>query len=164
MAGSLCNTLHAAHAFGVFHCDVKPASIVVREDGTPVLLDLGLPRRVDAEGRGLLRKDERLGNLIAIAPELTQEDASADARTDVYSLATALYCAVSGQPPIQAPTRAEFLREIRSEAPPLLNTLRADAPQRLAEALARAMEKEPARRFNNMLDFAAALKQAVPTA
>jgi len=163
MAVSLCDTLHAAHALGVFHCDIKPASIILCENSTPVLLDLGLSRRVDAEGRGLMRKDERLGNLVAAAPELTQDSSSMDARTDVYSLAATLFYAMSGQPPLAAPTRAEYLREIRSETPPRLNTLLADAPQALSEVLARALEKEPARRFSNMLDFAAALKQAVPS-
>lgn len=161
IAVPLCETLHAAHALGVVHRELKPANIMVREDAPAILLDLGLGKKTDSEGRSIVAKDERLETLSYTSPELTRESHTVDGRADGYALAAVLFRALSGQRPFTAPTRIELVRKIRWDAAPLLNSLRADVPQALAAAIARALEKEAPLRYPHMLDFAAALKQSV---
>ncbi|MGD0094841.1 MAG: FHA domain-containing serine/threonine-protein kinase [Planctomycetota bacterium] len=161
LAVPLCETLDTAHGYGVVHRDVKPADIVLPADGPPVLLDLGLGTKRDTEGRSLLGADARLEPLAYAAPELLQEGARVDGRADLYSLAATLFYALRGCAPFAAPTHLGMLHCIRSEKPPLLSSLRPDVPQAFAEAIGKALEKEPASRFLNMLEFAEALQKAV---
>src|SRR5262249_35549952 len=86
----VCEAVHHAHLRGVIHCDLKPANILVGEDGAPKVLDFGVARIIAPEG--LLTANTTQSGLLAGTPaymspeqtELTTE--GLDARTDVYSL------------------------------------------------------------------------------
>jgi len=157
----VCDTLHAAHAQGLIHRDLKPASILVPDDGAPVLLDLGVAKKTDAEGRSIIDKSDRLESAAFNSPELTREVRSADGRADVYSLAATAFFALTGQRPFTAATHIELVRKIRWESPPLLTGLRPDTPPALSGVIGSAMEKEPERRYADVRAFAAAFQAAL---
>jgi pSer/pThr/pTyr-binding forkhead associated (FHA) protein len=180
IAVAVCETLNAAHAAGVFHRDLKPANIVVQEEppaspadlgapapvageagvkGAPVLLDLGMGKKTDGEGKSLVRS-ERLEALSYCSPEVSRE-AAVDARADVYSLAATLYGVLTHERPFKADSRVELVRKIRWESPAPVTDLRSDVPPKLAGVIARAMEKEPERRYADAAAFGGALKDAV---
>ncbi|HYG75406.1 MAG TPA: FHA domain-containing serine/threonine-protein kinase [Planctomycetota bacterium] len=157
---SVAGTLQAAHAQGLVHRDVKPANILCMEDGSTRLLDLGMGRKSDAEGKSILAKDERLESVVFMSPELTRQ-AELDARADVYSLGATLYCILSGHRPFSGKNHVELIRKIRWESPPLVSDSRKDVPPALAAVIARALEKEAPARFHSMDEFAAALSAAL---
>ncbi|MCY3023813.1 MAG: serine/threonine protein kinase, partial [Planctomycetota bacterium] len=156
------------------HRDLKPANIMLPEgaapaqdagaagtQGRPVLLDLGMGRKTDAEGKNILSKGDRLDAVAYYSPELTRVIGRVDGRTDMYSLAATLLSALTGQKPFTAPTHIELVRSIRYESPPALASLRPDVPPALAAAIARATGREAASRYGDMLEFSRALKDAV---
>jgi len=94
----ICDALEALHAAGFVHADLKPANVVVRVDGTPVLTDFGL-----SVARGRAREDEEVaGSLETLAPEQLA-GAVLDARTDLFALGAMLFDAL-------APRRRDLAR------------------------------------------------------
>ena len=81
-----------AHGKGVLHCDLKPANILLDQDGKPRLADFG-------QSRLSTEQAPALGTMFYMAPEQADLDAVPDARWDVYALGALLYCMLTGGPP-----------------------------------------------------------------
>lgn len=95
--------LEAAHAGNVLHLDLSPDSIIIRDNGTPVLVDFGVFRV------GLRRRlpPAAWGASVYAAPELqTQQGGPVGPWCDIYSMAALLYQAVTGKPPLPYKERA----------------------------------------------------------
>ena len=86
--------LHA-HAKGVLHCDLKPANVLVDQDGWPRLADFG-------QSRLSHEQTPALGTLFYMAPEQADLQAVPDVRWDVYALGALLYCMLTGGPPYRS--------------------------------------------------------------
>jgi serine/threonine-protein kinase len=158
IVGQIASALDAAHARGLVHRDVKPANILIAEtpDGAfAYLTDFGLTKGVSAETSGLTKTGVFVGTLDYIAPE--QLDGIATLRSDIYALGCLTYHALSGQVPYPQPTApAKMWAHIHSP-PPHLNI---GVPV-MADAVARAMAKNPDDRFGSAGEFGAALRGAV---
>ena len=97
-----------------------------------------------------------------MSPEQACGDKSIDARTDQYSLAVVGYRMLAGKLPFEGEsTRAMLYQQLVAEPPPIATTV-PGVPNGLANAIQRAMSKEPAERFANMLEFAAMLDSEGP--
>ncbi len=147
----------AAHARGIVHRDLKPSNILLRRDGSPVVADFGLAK---GEGDlGFTLTGEPLGTPYYMSPEqVEQAQARVDARTDVWSLGVTLYETLAGRRPFEGPTTIAVFDAIRRELPP---SLRASNPKlsHAAEAVvAKAMERDPARRYASAEELAADLE------
>ena len=81
-----------AHGKGVLHCDLKPANILLDQDGKPRLADFG-------QSRLSHEQSPSLGTMFYMAPEQADLEAMPDARWDVYALGALLYCMLTGGPP-----------------------------------------------------------------
>ena len=81
-----------AHDKGVLHCDLKPANILLDQDGHPRLADFG-------QSRLSHEQIPSLGTLFYMAPEQARLSEAPDARWDVYALGAVLYCMLTGNPP-----------------------------------------------------------------
>jgi predicted NACHT family NTPase len=175
------------HVFecGLVHRDVKPSNLLLSpppaEGQFPApgalvrLLDLGLVRLqpLSAAGAavsapalatlapgsdGTLTPDGiLLGSLDFVAPEQAERPREADIRADLYALGCTFYFLLTGQVPFPAASNLEKLRKHRYEEPPPLAWLRPDVPPRLADVVARLMEKRPADRFQTPGELAEAL-------
>ncbi len=88
---------HAWHATGLIHCDIKPENIMVDQDGTIKVADLGLSRSRDATDVGAM--DEIMGTPAYMSPEQVQGDREVDCRTDIYSLGAMMYQLLTGKRP-----------------------------------------------------------------
>ena len=139
---AVCDALAHAHARGVVHRDVKPANILVSNDGSVHLTDFGIARDEDAREPTI---DERLlGTLSYMAPEQAAGRRATGA-TDVWSAGLTLYATLTGRNPYRARSLGELLENQSRRAAPL-HRLRPDLPRDLSRALARAMHADPSRR------------------
>ncbi len=84
-----------SHGKGVLHCDLKPANILLDQDGKPRLADFG-------QSRLSHEQTPALGTLFYMAPEQADLEAVPDARWDVYALGALMYSMVTGQPPYRS--------------------------------------------------------------
>ena len=141
---TLAQTVHAAHVQGVLHRDLKPQNVIVRPDGTPVLLDFGLS--VLEEGSSLTMTGDLLGTPRYMAPEQLTGGAI-DARTDVHALGLILYELVTQRPAHDAAARDAVFDSVRrgrivsprTHAPGLSHALEA--------VILKAIAREPAERY-----------------
>jgi parallel beta-helix repeat protein len=132
--------LAAAHARGVVHRDVKPANILLRADGRPVLVDFGLA--AVAESGGLTRTGTSTGYTALFAAAEQIRRGQADARSDVYSLAASLYYALCYNDPER--------RDPQLFKPHLV-------PAALRDLLSRALDNDPRERPADAAAFRDAL-------
>jgi hypothetical protein len=156
----LSGALQAAHRRRIYHRDVKPANVLVDEEGTARLTDFGLARRDDVfylDDRGA-----RLGTFCYMSPEQAsyRSDWSGPA-ADIYSLGVVLYELLCGRVPF-CDTDAESLAAQIKERPPVpLRSLDERIPAGIDEACLRALQKDPAKRFRTAGDCARALQTAI---
>lgn len=139
---ALADALDAAHRAGVVHRDIKPSNILLGPDGSPRLADFGV---ATDGGDGPTVIGTMVGTAAYVSPEQVAGD-GADARSDVYSLATLLYEAACGRTPFREDNdAATALARLRADAPDV-RLFRPALSAGLAEALARALARDPARR------------------
>ncbi|HET7789663.1 MAG TPA: serine/threonine-protein kinase [Gemmatimonadales bacterium] len=148
------SALQYAHRHGVVHRDVKPANVMVEESGWALVCDFGVAR---AFGNvGLTQSGASLGTPRYMAPE--QFDAGAtDGRADQYSLAILTFEALTGSAPFTGDSLGELVKKHLLEPPPRVTDLRPDVAPHIANAIARALEKQPDLRYPDIAGFVDAL-------
>jgi serine/threonine protein kinase len=150
--------LREAHRHGVVHRDLKTSNLFLVEEpgGRRVkVLDFGLSKL--AASLGMTSTNATLGTPLYSAPEQLQSAKSADARADIWSLGVITYQMLSGRLPFQGQSVAELMLRIIGGEPAALGLVAPDVPAGLCAAVARALEKKPARRFRSMEAFAEAI-------
>jgi tetratricopeptide (TPR) repeat protein/predicted Ser/Thr protein kinase len=135
--------LDYAHLRGVVHRDVKPANILVRDDGVVKLSDLGVATA--AHVSRITATHDVLGTLGYIAPERLDGEAGGPP-ADVYALAAVAFQALSGERPHLGATPAEALRRSAADPPPDLREAWPGAPAAAAAILGRGLDPDPDRR------------------
>ncbi len=154
----LCDALAHAHQRGVVHRDVKPANVMVPDDGGAAkLTDFGIARLLDDDA--LTRTGDIVGTLAYMAPEQA-EGRAATWSVDLYALALVLYEALSGVNPVRGRTPASTIRRV-GERLPALGRLRRDLPLALCEAIDVAVRPHPEQR-GTLAELKRALKAARP--
>lgn len=114
----IAGALVAVHAAGLCHRDLKPANVMMRPDGRIVLIDFGLARAVQSEGR-LTHAGEIRGSPYYISPEQAEGN-DVDQRGDVYSLGVMFYEMLTGQRPFKGNTVIAILQSHRDDPIPQL--------------------------------------------
>ncbi len=114
----LAGALAAIHALGIVHRDLKPGNVLIRPDGSPVLLDFGLARDTESGDR-LTQTGMITGTPSYMAPEqATGESAkNPDLRTDVYGLGATLYTLLTGEAPFVGSSGIQVLAAIMQGDP-----------------------------------------------
>ena len=148
----IASALQAAHRHGIVHCDVKPANILLDEEGSAYLADFGIAQLLGtgAKGQG--------GDLFAGTPDyLSPEQAQSQPVTplsDQYSLGLVAYEALTARPPFDSNSLLELLQKHIQEPIPLVREQRSEVPEAIDRVLRRATAKEPADRFPDVAAFA----------
>jgi tRNA A-37 threonylcarbamoyl transferase component Bud32 len=156
LAAEAGEALDYAHGAGIVHRDVKPANLMLTRSGRCKLTDFGLAR-IDDENDPFHLGTENVGTPLYAAPELSRGNA-AQSSADIYSLGCTVYYLMTGSPPYHATTVPELLQFHQSAPPPDLRDVRPDLPETLAQAIIRAMAKEPEERFESAGQFAKVLR------
>ncbi|KAE8764532.1 serine/threonine-protein kinase [Georgenia thermotolerans] len=151
----LAGAVETAHRAGIVHRDIKPANVLTTEYGRPALTDFGI-----AGAAGEAASDGAGVSVPWAPPEALDGEGTGGVAGDVYSLGATIYTLLAGRAPFHRPagpnTRLDHMTRIRRDPVPPLD--RADVPRSLEAVLARAMAKQPARRYASALDLARALQ------
>ena len=157
IAGEIGAALDYAHRSSFVHRDVKPENILFA-DGHAVLADFGIATvcretRIDP----ITEAGLAIGTPAYMSPEQATGDAGIGVPSDIYSFACVIYEMLAGHPPFQGDSaRATIMLHLTAQPPPV-RSFCPEAPPAVESALARALSKEPAERFQNVIDFTAAL-------
>ncbi len=135
-----------AHSKGLIHRDVNPYNIMVTNDGTAKLADLGLAIDL-TEGDRVTREGATVGTFDYVAPEQARHSHSADIRSDIYSLGCTLYHMLTGQVPFPSPSLPEKLFAHQALEPTPLEQLVPGLPEGFAEIVRKMMRKSPDERY-----------------
>ena len=164
MAAPLLNALQYAAERGLVHRDIKPGNILFKADGRPVLADFGLVKVFTPEGESLTTHTaSETGPAVTGTPEYMspeQIQGKATPLSDIYSFGIVLYEMLAGQRPFVSTGVLSVLMQQVSEQPRPLRELNPYISPQLDAAIMRALEKDPARRYQRPLDFLQALTQA----
>jgi eukaryotic-like serine/threonine-protein kinase len=159
LALEIADALAFAHEHGLVHRDVKPQNVLLTPDGEAKVTDFGIARSLDVE-RGVTQTGTVLGTSNYLSPEQASGQPTTQA-TDVYSLGVVLYELLTAEVPFPGENFVAVAMKHLSEQPPDVLEKRPDVPLRLAAAVDRALEKDPARRFGSMDQFAWELRQCL---
>jgi serine/threonine protein kinase/Tfp pilus assembly protein PilF len=161
----VCEAVQHAHARGLLHRDLKPRNILVTPEGQPKVLDFGVARALNRDPEHTTLETEAgllIGTLAYMSPEQLEGDAAkVDSRADVYALGATLYELLAGQSPIEVRelSLAEAVRVIREVDPPALGAVNRACRGDLTTIVAKALEKEPARRYQTVSQLAEDLRR-----
>jgi WD40 repeat protein/predicted Ser/Thr protein kinase len=165
LVARVCDAVQHAHDQGVIHRDLKPSNILVEESGQPKVLDFGVARASVADlltAAGLTRTGQLLGTPDYMSPEqVTAQPADIDQRADVYALGVILFELAAHRLPYRLEDRplAEAARLIVEQDAPSLGTIDAKLRGDVETIVAKALEKDPARRYSTAADLAADLRR-----
>ena len=152
------DALAYAHERRVVHRDVKPANIVITPRGSVKLTDFGLARSLDdgqAANSGI-----PAGSPFYMAPEQIVGN-PADARSDCYSVGVILYELATGRRPFQGDTAFDVMLQHREAVPAPPLSLNPQLGEELNAVILKALEKDPARRFQSAAEFRRTLEHAL---
>jgi serine/threonine-protein kinase len=158
----VADALSYAHSHDVVHRDIKPENILLSA-GHAVVADFGIARAITAAGGSRLTETGMaIGTPMYMSPEQAAGSKELDGRSDLYSLGCVLFEMLAGQPPFTGPTAESVIRQHMAVDPPAVTNLRPAVPASVVAALARALAKTPADRFNPVAQFGEALGEGGP--
>src|SRR5215218_10680396 len=148
----VAGALDAAHRRALVHRDMKPANVLLDEDGHAYLTDFGITKQLGGASTDTGRV---VGTLDYLAPEQIRGD-PVDGRTDCYSLACVLYECLAGKPPFRRTTEAETMWAHMQDEP---GPLRGHA--RLDPVLRKALAKDREDRYRSCAELVEAADRAL---
>lgn len=167
----VARALREAHELGVVHRDLKPGNVILLDldDDTDhvKVLDFGLVKSFveghELEGRAITQQGMLMGSPPYMAPEQGEKN-RADPRSDIYSLGTVLYEALTGQPPFRGGAPLEIiLKHVHEKVPPLVTPKGLEPiPDTLEAVVLKCLAKSPMDRFQSMEEVLSAMQDVVP--
>ncbi len=146
----ILRALQHAHDKGIVHRDIKPQNIMLLEDGTIKVADFGIARFARSTQHTVT--DKAIGSVHYISPEQAKGEVT-DEKSDIYSIGVMLYEMTTGTLPFDADSPVSVaLKQIQSQAkrPRVINP---DIPEGLEDITIRAMQKDPARRYQSAAEM-----------
>ena len=154
----ILGALTYAHRHGVIHRDIKPANIMVTSRGIAKLMDFGIARS-SAEDR-ITRTNFAVGSLHYMSPEQINSQ-TVDARSDLYSLGATAYEMLTGKAPLDGPNDYAVMHAHLTQKPVPPSELIAGFSRTVSGIVMKALEKNPAARYQSAHEFQSALRDAL---
>ncbi|MGW0394335.1 protein kinase domain-containing protein [Streptomyces sp. NPDC003042] len=161
VVAQLCAVLSAVHAVPIVHRDLKPRNVMLRPDGTVLVLDLGVASVMDTDTTRLTSTGSPIGSPAYMAPEQAMGGAVGP-YTDLYALGVLLYELLSGNVPFAGSTALGVLHRHLYEPPVPVRRLRPEVPQELEAVLLRLLAKDPQDRPASAQEVYEALTPLLP--
>lgn len=166
LAIGIADALACAHQASIVHRDVKPENILVSRQGFAKLVDFGLARLLEGESgseeatitQGATRPGAILGTTAYMSPEQAT-GRLADERSDIFSFGVVLYELLAGERPFAGSSSVDLLHAIVHNLPRPLTDARIDVPLLLRIIVEKALEKDPADRYQSMREMVVDLKR-----
>lgn len=156
----VCSALGYAHQNGIIHRDIKPANVIVQADGVAKIIDFGIAKLQDMEGKtGLTQTSQVIGSLHYIAPERFK-GGHFDGRADIFSAGVTLFKFLTGEEPFTGGEATASYKIVNEAHTPLSHYLR-DYPPALDEIIAKSLAKNPEDRYATAEDLADALHEVI---
>ncbi len=151
---TLASAIQVAHDVGIVHRDLKPSNVLFTVDGTPIITDFGLAKRIDSDSR-----QTETGQIMGSPSYMAPEQARGHTRdigpaADVYALGAILYEMLTGRPPFKGETPMETVRQVIDDevVPPARLVPRVDRD--LETICLKCLSKEPPRRYASASELA----------
>jgi hypothetical protein len=144
LAADLARGVAALHEVGIVHRDLKPGNVLVREDGAPVIIDLGLAIVPEQDER-LTRSGAMVGTPLYMAPEQLV-GAPVSPATDVFAVGLITFELATGRTAVAADTLLALIDQVSRQDRPAPSSHDSGLPAALDRLLARALDREPERR------------------
>jgi eukaryotic-like serine/threonine-protein kinase len=156
ITAGVLEALAAAHDAGLVHRDVKPANVILPDDGGVKLTDFGIAKARDEASAGLTVAGTVLGTPTYLAPELV-DGGTASPASDLYAVGCMLYVLLAGRPPFTAETPLAVAYAHLNQAVPPIEQVRPEVPGDLRLILAVVLAKDPADRYSDAMAMRDAL-------
>ena len=161
----VCDGVAAAHAAGVVHRDLKPENIIVTKSGYAKVLDFGLAKLAIAENVTPANATAVMmtepGMIVGTIDYMSPEQATGrrlDHRSDIFSLGSILFEALTGEVPFAGETVVDTLHRIVRDEPPPLSAYRHDVPAELQRIVGKCLAKDPNERYQSAKELAIDLR------
>ena len=153
----ILRALGYAHRRGIVHRDIKPQNVIIDGEGQAKVADFGIARA--GETSEMTQTGAIVGTVQYLSPEQA-EGHPVDRRADLYSAGIVLYELLTGQVPFDGEAPISIAIKQINEPPVPPRQLEPRIPPALEAVVLRALEKDPARRYQSAEEFIAALEQA----
>ncbi len=154
----ILSALEHAHRNGIVHRDIKPQNILVHADGHIKVADFGIARI--ANSSTLTKGDNVMGSVHYFSPEQARGE-GANATSDIYSTGIVLYEMLTGRVPYDGDNPVAVAMQHLHATPIPIQNLAPDVPPALVRVCMKAMEKNPAMRYQTARDMAADIRAAL---
>lgn len=158
----VCEGVAHAHKQGVVHRDIKPSNVILSDSMNVKVLDLGIASLQGEADSRMTGAGSVMGTTAFMAPELWDSAVRASPASDVYAIGCTAYSLFTGSPPFAGESHRSMVQMMmahRQKNPAPLHELRTDAPSQLSSVIARALHKDPTRRFQNAAEFAQTISE-----
>jgi serine/threonine protein kinase len=149
IAIQIARGLSKAHKNGIVHQDIKPANVLITEDGIAKIVDFGIARMTD-------QNISQSGSMVGTAAYMSPEQASGemvDERSDIWSLGVVLYEMLTGELPFQGQYEQAVIYSIINQDPEPAGQLRPEIPEKLERIVDQALQKNPLERYQQIEDM-----------
>jgi serine/threonine protein kinase/WD40 repeat protein len=150
----VAQALDYAHKEGVIHRDVKPSNLLLDADGRVWVTDFGLAK---TDGTALTQTGDIVGTVRYMAPE--RFNGWSDPRSDIYSLGLTLYEMLALRPAFEGSEQMQVMQQVLHDEPPALRRLDPHLARDLETVVAKAIDKEPSRRYQTAAELGADLQR-----